>query len=163
MAHDGCDGIQPRVFFCMTFCMYRIADASYLILFDRPCFSGLSLLISTQAKKNVTCSINMEDLSTHRPSPVVVEDAVPELFGDVEVIRRGITALAESSALDKDSALSMTRLFHAMEMLMRHECARRDATVCRLESELERSRIQHELDRVSNAHHHALTTPLKRK
>lgn len=106
----------------------------------------------------------MDDLSTHRPSPVVVDEVVAsELVGDVDVIRRGVTALAESSALDKESALSMTRLFHAMEMLMRHECARRDAMVCKLESELERSRIQHELDRVSNAHHHALTTPLKRR
>ena len=86
---------------------------------------------------------------------------------DIDAIRGGINALAESDRLDKDSALTMTRLFHALEMLMRHECSRRDAQISRLEAEIERGRIQHELDRIANANlHHQQTpaesTPLRR-
>lgn len=62
-----------------------------------------------------------------------------------------VNELATSDKLDKDSALAMTRLFHALETLMRFECARRDARISKMESELERTHVQHELDRITNA------------
>lgn len=109
-----------------------------------------------------------------RPSPVQVErndtptTLVPVTMIDVETIRGGINFLAESDRLDKDSALTMTRLFHSLETLMRHECTRRDAHISRMECELERVRIQHELDRIANVQIHKQQhsavepTPLRR-
>jgi hypothetical protein len=105
-------------------------------------------------------SVNtMADTPSQRPSPVHVRDerealSVPNesSFTDIETIRDEVNGLAGSEKMDKDSALTMTRLFHSMETLMRHECTRRDAQISRLECEIERARIQHELDRVANSH-----------
>jgi len=111
--------------------------------------------------------LTMKNLDTHlyimadtppsrRPSPVRVTDEreVPTSqdtsFSDIETIREDVNHLAGSDKLDKDSALTITRLFHSMETLMRHECTRRDAQISRLECEIERTRIQHELDRIAN-------------
>ena len=88
-----------------------------------------------------------------RPSPVQVSDerATPEpSLADIEPLREEVNQLAGSEKLDKDSALTMTRLFHSIETLMRHECTRRDAQISRMECEIERTRIQHELDRIAN-------------
>lgn len=90
----------------------------------------------------------MADTPSQRPSPVQVSDE--SSFIDIETIREEVNNLAGSEKLDKDSALTMTRLFHSMETLMRHECTRRDAQISRLECEIERTRIQHELDRITN-------------
>lgn len=109
-----------------------------------------------------------------RPSPVEVSDEQEVLtcqdtsLSDIETIRGDVNHLAGSDKLDKDSALTMTRLFHSMETLMRHECTRRDAQISRLECDIERTRIQHELDRIANAqilqqqHQVAESTPLRR-
>lgn len=94
---------------------------------------------------------------SQRPLPLQVSDeretpsfvAEPSI-NDIEPIREEINKLAGSDKLDKDSALTMTRLFHSMETLMRHECTQRDARISRMECEIERTRIQHELDRFAN-------------
>lgn len=100
----------------------------------------------------------MTDTPSHRPSPVHVSVERETLSfpnesssTDIETIRDDVNRLAESEELDKDSALTMTRLFHSLETLMRHECTRRDAQISRLECEIERARIQHELDRIANS------------
>ncbi len=100
----------------------------------------------------------MTDTPSQRPSPIQVSDeretrSFPNepSFTDIETIREEINKLAGSEKLDKDSALTMTRLFHSMETLMRHECTRRDAQISRMECEIERTRIQHELDRIANS------------
>ena len=100
----------------------------------------------------------MTDTPSQRPSPIQVSDEreTPSFsnepsFTDIETIREEINKLAGSEKLDKDSALTMTRLFHSMETLMRHECTRRDAQISRMECEIERTRIQHELDRIANS------------
>lgn len=82
----------------------------------------------------------------------------------IDSIRTGVNDLAASDKLDKESALSMTRLFHAMETLMRSECTWRDAHIAKLESEVERVRLQHELDRISNVQiqQQIESTPLRR-
>lgn len=99
----------------------------------------------------------MTDTPSQRPSPIQVSDeretplvSNEPSFTDIETIREEVNNLAGSEKLDKDSALTMTRLFHSMETLMRHECTRRDAQISRMECEIERTRIQHELDRIAN-------------
>ena len=103
----------------------------------------------------------MADSSPHRPSPVRVgdmdENAVTSTMTTdagitIEGLRNGVDQLAQSERMDKDSALTMTRLFHSMETLMRHECTLRDAQISRMECEIERTRIQHELDRIASTH-----------
>ena len=114
--------------------------------------------VSRECRKLVTHLYTMtETPPSQRPSPVQVSDErdVPTSqdpsFNDIENIRENVNHLAGSEKLDKDSALTMTRLFHSMETLMRHECTQRDAQISRLQCEIERTRIQHELDRVANA------------
>lgn len=96
----------------------------------------------------------MTDTPSQRPSPIQVSDAPMPSYetslADIETIREEVNQLAGSDKLDKDSALTMTRLFHSMETLMRHECTKRDAQISRMECEIERTRIQHELDRIAN-------------
>lgn len=100
----------------------------------------------------------MTDTTSQRPLPIqVTDERVTPSFSnepsviDIETIREEINKLASSEKLDKDSALTMTRLLHSMETLMRHECTRRDAQISRMECEIERTRIQHELDRIANS------------
>lgn len=113
----------------------------------------------------------MSDIPSPRPPAVSADDdneSPPQMtLSDIDDIRTGVNELAGSDRLDKDSALSMTRLFHALETLMRDECTIRDAKISKMESEIERSRIQHELDRIANVqiHQHNNTmesTPLRR-
>ena len=109
----------------------------------------------------------MDDISTSRPSPIQVDEEPTEsVGGNIDSIRNGVNELAASDRLDKDSALAMTKLFHAMETLMRHECTCRDAQIAKMNGDIERARIQHELDRVSNVQIHQQqqvdVTPLRR-
>ena len=69
----------------------------------------------------------------------------------IDDIRRSIMDLVTSDKLDKDAALQVTRLFHALEMLMRHECTTRDTHIARLKADAERQRVQHELDRLTTS------------
>jgi hypothetical protein len=85
--------------------------------------------------------------------------------GNIDTIRNGVNELAASDRLDKDSALAMTKLFHAMETLMRHECTCRDAQIVMMNGDMERARIQYELDRLSNVpivQQQVDVTPLRR-
>ena len=110
-----------------------------------------------------------------RPSPLLVnEERESQMMfdgdgppGNLEAIREEVNKLAASDKLDKDSALTMTRLFHAIETLMRQECTRRDAEISRMEYEIERTRIQSELDRITNVQIHQQqqqveSTPMRR-
>lgn len=71
---------------------------------------------------------------------------VPEL-GE---LRDELRELAQE--LDKEHALGVTRLFHAMETLLQRECHDRDRTLADTRSELERARLQAELDRLARRH-----------
>ena len=53
-------------------------------------------------------------------------DALEAQRDDLEGVRRQVHALAASEELDKPAALTVLRLFHAMETVLRHECAARD-------------------------------------
>lgn len=68
----------------------------------------------------------------------------------IDEIRTGINAIATSEKLDKESALQVTRLFHGMEMLLRHEINQRDGMIASLRAQLDQQRIQVELDRISS-------------
>ena len=117
-------------------------------------------------------------MSSHSASPLElpednepIADAVPEPVWSMEYIMTKANELAASDKLDKDSALAMTRLFHALETLLRHECANRDARISKMECDIERTHVQHELDRLTNAKIHqaqllpsqpTVETPLRR-
>jgi hypothetical protein len=68
----------------------------------------------------------------------------------IDEIRSGIHSLATSEKMDKESALQITRLFHAMEMLLRHEINNREGVIASLRAEIAQSRLQSELDRISS-------------
>lgn len=103
----------------------------------------------------------MTDSPHRRPSPIYLENgedsreemsnAPMEPVTSIDGIRNSVNQLAGSDRLDKDSALTMTRLFHAMETLLRQECTQRDAQISRMGCEIERTRIQHELDRIASS------------
>ena len=80
------------------------------------------------------------------------ETPKPQLYEVLRIddIRTGINALATSDKLDKESALQVTRLFHGMEMLIRHEINQRDGMIASLRAQLDQQRIQVELDRISS-------------
>ena len=69
----------------------------------------------------------------------------------IDEIREGINSIATSDKLDKESALQVTRLFHAMEMLIRHEINSRDGTIASLRAQLDQQRLQAELQRYSQS------------
>lgn len=79
------------------------------------------------------------------PAPEPAE--VPPV--DLDEVRRGVLDLAASDQLDKASALAVTRLFHAMETLLKHECTTRDRALAETRNELERTMLQNELDRMA--------------
>ena len=54
-----------------------------------------------------------------------------------------------SDRLEKDEALQITRLFHAMEVLHYSTIHERDAQIASFRAELERMRLQVELDRLA--------------
>lgn len=77
--------------------------------------------------------------------------ALPDVV-PLERLRSDIEKLSNSDKLDKDAALQMTRLFHAMEMYMKTElnaCALRIAS---LQHELQEQRLRVELDRLATRH-----------
>ena len=58
---------------------------------------------------------------------------------ELEQLRR--FSLAASDTLDKGAALAVTRLFHAMETLLRHECAERERRLSRALNDIEQMRL----------------------
>lgn len=68
--------------------------------------------------------------------------------------------------LDKETALKITRLFHAMETLLFQECKDRDERLLDIKASLDRERLQTELDRLARRHTldelHSNETPLRR-
>lgn len=78
---------------------------------------------------------------------VAVPDIVP-----LERLRNDIETLSNSDKIDKDSALQMTRLFHAMELYMTTElntCALRIAS---LQHQISEQRLRVEFDRLATRH-----------
>ena len=64
-------------------------------------------------------------------------------------VRRGVADLATSEGLNKESALMVTRLFHAMEMLLCRACTERDMRVAEKDAELQRLRLELDLERAT--------------
>ena len=64
-------------------------------------------------------------------------------------IREKVCVLAASETIDKTSALDLTRLFHDLETLLHRECHSRDRALTELRAELQRTRLQIELDRLA--------------
>ena len=79
-----------------------------------------------------------------KPVQSVTSDVVP-----LERIKHEVQALSSSEKLDKDAALTMTRLFHAMELLMTHEINDRDARIASLQHDIQEQRLRVELDRIA--------------
>jgi hypothetical protein len=75
---------------------------------------------------------------------------VPRL--ELEAIRREVFELAASETLDKGAALTVTRLFHSMETLLRHECTERERRLCHALNDLEQMRLHNELERLARRH-----------
>ena len=71
-------------------------------------------------------------------------DVVP-----LERIRKEVETLSNSDRLDKEGALQMTRLFHAMELYMTHEINTRDARIASLHHDIHEQRLRVELDRIA--------------
>ena len=77
---------------------------------------------------------------------------VPDVVVPLERLRADIEKLSNSDKLDKESALQMMRLFHAMELYMTTQlntCALRIAS---LEHQLQEQRLRVELDRLATRH-----------
>jgi hypothetical protein len=87
-------------------------------------------------------------LSCDAPSPDRAVRAEPPTPADpLDARRRELEALTAGDALDKSTALSVTHLFHALETIVREERAARELAAVRFE--LERTRLQSELDRLA--------------
>jgi hypothetical protein len=86
-------------------------------------------------------------------SPPPVDEAPPREAGDapadLDALRAGFAALAESDALDKATSLRLLRLHHGYESLLLHErhVSKRDAEALR--HAIERMQLQNELDRLA--------------
>lgn len=76
-------------------------------------------------------------------------DALPPPGDDLEGVRRQVHDLAASQDLDKPAALTVLRLFHAMETLLRHECGARDRALHDALHALKRERLHAELERLT--------------
>ena len=75
---------------------------------------------------------------------VALPDVVP-----LERLRTDIEKLSSSEKLDKDSALQMMRLFHAMELHMTTELNTCTLRIASLEHQLQEQRLRVELDRLA--------------
>ena len=101
------------------------------------------------------------DAPNSEPSPVsaVVPAEAPapltptqQADADLAAIRSGFSKLAESDCMDKTAALKITRLYHAMELLIQSEQNRRVREIAALRNDLEQTRLQNELDRLARRH-----------
>jgi hypothetical protein len=81
----------------------------------------------------------------------------------LEEVRAAVAHIASSQAVDKDTALEITRLFHATEVLLLHECRTRDAALADAHSLLERQRMESELDRLARREHAANAVAVSRR
>ena len=85
-------------------------------------------------------------------TPPPTADTATQAAAELDALRSDFNALADSDALDKPTALTVARLFHAMEALLMHERAARERDVAALRHELERAHLQGELDRLARRH-----------
>lgn len=95
-------------------------------------------------------------METMESPPQPTSTDLPTSYDVVRIddIRTGIHAVATSDKMDKESALQVTRLFHAMEMLLRHEINHRDGVIASLRADMHQQRIQAELDRFASRQIH---------
>lgn len=91
----------------------------------------VEVCLSPSSPKEVLASV----ATAFPPAPTVT----------LETLQEQMVSLASSQELDKIAALTMTRLFHSLETLMRHECAARDRKLIEVQNQLERLRLQNEL------------------
>jgi hypothetical protein len=92
------------------------------------------------------------ELALPSPAPsgaTEAADALPPPCDDLEGVRRQVHALASSQDLEKPAALTVLRLFHAMETLLHHECAARDRALHDALHALKRERLHAELERLT--------------
>lgn len=82
-----------------------------------------------------------EEASVDAPSPA-----------GLEALRDEVHRLVASEAIDKPTALEMTRLWNALEVLLLREQSGRAYDIAALRHELERVRMQSELDRLARRH-----------
>ena len=66
-------------------------------------------------------------------------------------VQQRVEELVATDGLDKSAALTVTRLFHAMDLLLERAKHERDSEVQRLQGELEHAQLQSELDRLTRA------------
>lgn len=96
------------------------------------------------------------------PSPAPSPRNVPVLSRD-EVQHR-VEDLVSGEGLDKTTALTVTRLFHAMDLLLERAKHDRDSEVQKLKSEIEHAQLQNQLDRLTRTDPPpAMTKSMRRK
>lgn len=83
--------------------------------------------------------------STHFPQP-------PSPCTSIDEIQVQVRELVSAETLDKAMALSITRLFHEMESLYIRENMLHERQLSEIRNDLERTRMQAELDRLARRH-----------
>tara|TARA_B110000046_G_scaffold107062_1_gene114447 strand:+ start:7582 stop:7971 length:390 start_codon:yes stop_codon:yes gene_type:complete len=81
-----------------------------------------------------------------------VAPAAPSAAAPLETLRAEMRGLVASDAVDKPTALELVRLWNAAETLLLQEQHARAYDVAALRHELERTRLQAELDRYARRH-----------
>jgi hypothetical protein len=93
----------------------------------------------------------MDNFEEEKEDEMPVKALTPNNVDDVRSLLESLTA---SDKLDKDAALQITRLFHAMELIFNRECNARDSKIAKLEADVIQQRLQTELDRLATRHIH---------
>ena len=83
---------------------------------------------------------------------VFASPPMPEPPTSMDDITKDVLALTESDVLDKATALRVFRIYHAMDVLIRHEKHVRDRQISDLRNDLERARLEMELERFARQH-----------
>ena len=74
-----------------------------------------------------------------------MEDTPKSTLSSLHEIKTEVTSICYSDKLDKDTALAVTELFHAMENLMVRECNTREQTISELRNSVELTQVREEL------------------
>ena len=97
--------------------------------------------------------------SSRPPAPLSVPEGPLHCNCTLEEVRENATDLASRDGIDKDSALSIMKVFHDMECLLKTECVRRDRKIAEAEFGLEK--LQLELDMMQSAMSRPVTPPVE--
>lgn len=85
----------------------------------------------------------------HPTSPETTSATTPACAMNFEDIKQQISALVESSTMEKSAALVITRLFHGVECILQHERHTHIRKIAQLTHDMERAQMQFELDRLA--------------